>query len=62
MVNRVKFDIVFGNNGRCVLRAKEEGDLPCVLSAFSSKASISDGMGVHKSIWLWAACIFWKAL
>ncbi len=33
-----------------VLRVKEEGDLP-VLSAFSSNASISDGMEVHKCIW-----------
>ncbi len=30
--------------------AKEEGDLPAWLSAFSSKASISDGMGAHKCI------------
>ncbi len=45
-----KFDILVGNHRRCVLRAKEEGDLPEVLSAFSSKASISDGMGVHKCI------------
>ncbi len=41
-----KFDILVGNHGRRVLQAKEEGDLP----AFSSKASISDGMGVHKCI------------
>ncbi len=41
-----KFDILVGNHGHRVLRAKEEGDLP----AFSSKASISDGMGVHKCI------------
>ncbi len=40
-----KFDILVGNHGRCVLRAKEEGDRPALLSAFSSKASISDGMG-----------------
>ncbi len=51
-----KFDILVGNNGHCVLRAKEEGDLfylniPfSVLSAFSSKAIISDGMEVHKCI------------
>ncbi len=31
----------------------------CVLSAFSSRVSISDGMGVHI---VWAACMFWKAL
>ncbi len=35
-----------GNHRRRVLRAKEEGDPSSVLSAFSSKASISDGMGV----------------
>ncbi len=34
----------------CVLRAKEDGDLRACGSAFSSKASISDGMGVHKCI------------
>ncbi len=41
-----KFDILVGNHGRRVLRATEEGDLP----VFNSKASISDGMGVHKCI------------
>ncbi len=45
-----KFDILVGNHGHRVLRAKEEGDLPACHSAFSSKASISDGMGVHKCI------------
>ncbi len=44
--NKSKFDILVGNHGRRVLRAKEEGDLP----AFSSKSSISDGMGVRKCI------------
>ncbi len=44
-----KFDILLGNHRRRVPRAKEEGDLP-VSSAFSSKASISDVMGVHKCI------------
>ncbi len=39
-----KFDILVGNHGRRVLRAKEEGDLPAC-HQFSSKASISDGMG-----------------
>ncbi len=42
--NKSKFDILVGNHGCRVLRAKEEGDLP----AFSSKSSISDGMGVRK--------------
>ncbi len=45
-----KFDILVGNHGRRVLRAKEEGDLPACYQQFSSKASISDGMGVHKCI------------
>ncbi len=36
-----KCDILVGHHGCRVFRAKEEGDL----SAFSSKASISDGMG-----------------
>ncbi len=46
-----KFDNTFGNHRRRVLRAKEGGRPSSVLSAFSSKASISDGMGVHKCIW-----------
>ncbi len=45
-----KFDILVGNHRRRVLQAKEGGDSSSVLSAFSSKASISDGMGVHKCI------------
>ncbi len=45
-----KFDILVGNHRRHVLRAKEEGRPSSVLLAFSSKASISDGMGVHKCI------------
>ncbi len=49
MSDESKFDILFGNHGCHVLRAKEEEDLP-VLSAFSSKASLSDGIGVHKCI------------
>ncbi len=40
-----KFDILVGNHGHRVLRAKEE-----VLLEFSSKASIADGMAVHKCI------------
>ncbi len=48
--DKSKFDILVGNHGRRVLRAKEERDPSSVLSAFSSKASISDGMGVHKCI------------
>ncbi len=45
-----KFDILLGNHRRYVLRAKEEGRPSSVSSEFSSKASISDGMGVHKCI------------
>ncbi len=44
-----KFDILVVNHRRHVLRAKEEWDLPS-WSAFRSKASISDGMGVHTCI------------
>ncbi len=44
-----KFDILVVNHRRHILRAKEEGDLP-LWSAFRSKASISDGMGVHMCI------------
>ncbi len=39
------FDILAGNQERCVLRAKEEGRPSSVLSTFHSKASISDGIG-----------------
>ncbi len=39
-----KCEIPVGNHGRRVLRAKVEGDLSSMLSAFSSKASISDDM------------------
>ncbi len=46
-----KFDILVGNHRRRVLRAKEGGRPSSVLSAFCSKASISDGMGVHMCIW-----------
>ncbi len=52
-----KFDILVGNHGCRVLRAKEEGDLPARYQR--SKASISDGMRVHM---VWAACMIWKAL
>ncbi len=44
-----KLDILVGNRRCRVPRATEEGDLP-VCSAFSSKASISDGMEVHMCI------------
>ncbi len=54
-----KFDILVGNHGRRVLRAKEGGRPSSVLLAFSSKVSISDGMGVHT---VWAVCMFWKPL
>ncbi len=43
-----KFDILVGNHGCCVLL--RGGRPSSVLSAFSSKASISDVMGVHKFI------------
>ncbi len=45
-----KFDILVGNHGLHDFRAKGEEDLPACLSAFSSKARISDGMVVHKCI------------
>ncbi len=42
-----KCDILVGNHGRRI----RGGGRPCsVLSAFSSKVSISEGMGVHKCI------------
>ncbi len=37
MVRRVQFDILVGNHGHCVLRAKEEEDLPACSSVVSSK-------------------------
>ena len=40
-----KFDILVGNHGHSVLLGKRGGRPSIVLSAFSSKASISDGMG-----------------
>ncbi len=47
--DETKFDILVGNH-RCCVRAKEEVDPSSMLSPFSSKARISDGMGVHKCI------------
>ncbi len=32
-----KFDILVGNHGRCVLRAKEEGDLPACYQCLVQK-------------------------
>ncbi len=56
-----KFDILVGNHGRHVLRAKEEGDLPaCYQRSVQKPASMGVyGMGVHT---VWAAFMFWKAL
>jgi len=47
--NESKFDILVENHGRRSLRAKEVGDLLASYQRFV-KASISDGMGVHKCI------------
>ncbi len=44
-----KFHILVGNH-RCRVSGLRGGRPSSVLSAFSSKASISDGMGVHKCI------------
>ncbi len=46
-----KFDILVGNHGCRVLQATDEGDLPMCHQQSVKKASISDGMGVHKCIW-----------
>ncbi len=47
--DKSKFDILVGNHGRHVLRAKEEGDLPaCHQRSVQKPASL---MGVHKCIW-----------
>ncbi len=56
-----KFDILVGNHGRCVLRAKEEGDLPaCYQRSVQMPASLMVwGALVHT---VWAAYMFWKAL
>ncbi len=52
-----KFDIIVGNHGCHVLRAKEEGDLPACYQCSVQKPA---------SLMLWrcviAACMFWKAL
>ncbi len=46
-----KFDILVGNQGRRVLRVKDEGDLPaCHQHSVQKPAWYSDGMGVHKCI------------
>ncbi len=45
-----KFDILIGNHGCRVFRTKEEGDLPECHQLFISKASISNGVGMHKCI------------
>ncbi len=56
-----KFDILVGNHGRRVLRAKEEGDLPaCYQRSVQRPASLMvRGYIMHT---VWAACMFWKAL
>ncbi len=43
-----KFDILVGNHGR--VEGGQEGDLPACYQHSVQKASISDGMGVHKCI------------
>ncbi len=58
MVRRVQFDILVGNHGRRVLRAKEQGDLPaCYQCSVQTPASLivwgcisAYGMGSWKSI------------
>ncbi len=56
-----KFDILVGNHGRRVLRAKEEGDLPaCYQRLFQKPASLMVWGCI--SAYVWAACMFWKAL
>ncbi len=56
-----KFDILVGNHRRCVLRAKEEGDLPvCHQRSVQKPASLMVwGAEVHT---VWTACMFLKAL
>ncbi len=56
-----KFDILVGNHGRRILRAKEEADLPaCYQRSVQKPASLMVwGAQVHT---VWAACMFWKAL
>ncbi len=52
--DKSKFDILVGNHGRRVLRAKEEGNLPvCYQRSVQKPASL---------MVLGAACMFWKAL
>ncbi len=42
-----KFEVLFGKLGRHVIRTKEDK----LLSALSSEACISDGMGLHECVW-----------
>ncbi len=56
-----KFDILVGNHGQRVLRAKEEGDLPaCHQRSVQNLTSMMyGGAYVHT---VRAGCMFWKAL
>ncbi len=45
-----KFDILFGNHERCVLRAKEEGDFPTCHQRSVQKPVSCMVWGVHKCI------------
>ncbi len=56
-----KFDILVGNHGRRVLRAKEEGYLTaCHRRSIQKPASLMVWGCISDTVW--AACMFWKAL
>ncbi len=56
-----KFDILVGNNGHCVLRAKEEGDLSaCYQHSVQKRSSLMVWRCI--SAYGMAACMFWKVL
>ncbi len=56
-----KFDILVGNHGRRVLRAKEEGDLPACYQRSVQKPASLMVWGCICAYGM-AACMFWKAL
>ncbi len=56
-----KFDILVGNHRRRVLQAKEEGDLPVCYQRLVQKPASLMVWGCITA-YVWAACMFWKAL
>ncbi len=57
-----KFDILVGNHGRRVLRAKEERDLPACYRRSVQKPASLMVWGCISAYTVLATCMFWKAL